>query len=140
VRSFEALYGSEVKAGRDEPRLGGLRAQSILEELAGALERMTGELLKRLQEDRKIKYHHIPGGLGDGDGIGIYSGQLFHVIREIKTEADTQQEEQLKRDLLGRILGDASLHLARHNGRDYFCASVADWERVLGFRPEVKNA
>jgi hypothetical protein len=140
VRNFEALYRSEVRADRDEARLCGLRAQGILEELAGAVDRMARDLLRKLQEGKSIKYYSVPGGLGDADGIGIYSGQLFYVIREIKTETDTQQEEQLKRELLGKILGDASVHSARHNNRDYFCASMADWERALGFRPEVKDA
>lgn len=46
----------------------------------------------------------------------------------------------MKVALLGRILGEAAVHEARHDGKDYFCATPDDWERALGFRPKVKDA
>ena len=46
----------------------------------------------------------------------------------------------MKVALLGRILGEAAVYEARHDGKDYFCATPDDWERALGFRPKVKDA
>ena len=94
-----------------------------------------------MKTDPKVKFVRVPGGLvGGNEGVGISSGQLFYLIKDVKTEADTQSEDRLKKELLGRILGEAAVHEARHEGKDYFCASVEDWQRVLGRRPNVKDA
>lgn len=141
VRSFEALYKGNVKTDPGEKGLAGLRAEALCHELAGALDRLAEQLLGALKSDPKIKYVRVPGALpGGGEGVGIYSGQLYHVIKGIKTEADTQPENVLKRELLARILGEAALHEVKHNDKDYFCAASEDWERVLGFPPHVKDA
>jgi hypothetical protein len=71
--------------------------------------------------------------------VGIYSGQLYYLIKEIKTEADTQPEDRLKKELLARLLGEAAVHEARHDGKDYFCATSEDWQQALGFAPKVRG-
>lgn len=141
VRNFEALYKKEVKADAQEDRLNGLRAQRLREDLAGALDRLAEQLLAALKTDPKIKYVRVPGALpGDKEGVGIYSGQLYFVIKSIKTEADTRPEDRLKKELLGRILGEATVYEARYDEKDYLCAASEDWERALGFPPKVKSA
>jgi hypothetical protein len=141
VRNFETLYRKEVKSDSQESRLDGLRAQQLGQDLAGALDRLAEQLLAALKTDPKIKYVRLPAALPGGkEGVGIYSGQLFFVIKAIKTEVDTQPEDRLKKELLGKILGQAVLHEARHDGKDYFCAAIEDWERVLGFPPKIKEA
>jgi hypothetical protein len=91
-------------------------------------------------KDPNIKFVRLPGALPGGkEGVGIYSGQLYVVIKQIKTEADTQPEDRLKKELLGRILGEAAVRETRHDGRDYFCAAQADWTRALGFAPKVRD-
>ncbi len=140
VRNFEALYKKEVKVDPQEGRLAGLRAQRLGQDLAGALDRLAEQLLAALK-DPKIKYVRVPGALPGGkDGVGIYSGQLYYVIKEIKTEADTQPEDRLKKELLARILGGAAIHEVRHDGKDYFCVTPEDWKRALGFAPKVRDA
>jgi hypothetical protein len=139
VRNFEARYKKAVKGDPQEGRLNGLRAQRLGQDLAGALDRLAQQLLAALK-DLKIKYVRVPGAMPGGkDGVGIYSGQLYFVIKDIKTEADTQPEDRLKKELLGRILGETALHEARHDGKDYFCAAHEDWTRALGFAPKVKD-
>jgi hypothetical protein len=141
VRNFEALYKKEVKGDPQERRLDGLRAQRLGRDLAGALDRLADQLLTALKTDRKIKFVPLPGVLPGGkDGVGINSGQLYYVIKGLKTEADTQPEDRLKKELLGRILGEAVVHEAHHGGKDYFCAASEEWERVLGFAPPVRAA
>ncbi len=139
VRNFEALYKEAVKSDPQEGRLDGLRAQSLGQDLAGALDRLAQQLLTALR-DPKIKYVRVPGAMPGGkDGVGIYSGQLYFVIKDLKTEADTQPEDRLKKELLSRVLGEAALHEARHDGKDYFCATQEEWTRALGFAPKVRD-
>jgi hypothetical protein len=141
VRNFEALYKGAVKDDAQEARLDGLQAQRLGQDLAGALDRLAEQLLAVLKTDPKIRYVRVPGALPRGkEGVGIYSGQLYFVIKGIKTEADTQPEDRLKKELLGRILGEAGVHEARHDGKDYFCAALEDWQKALGFSPKVKDA
>jgi hypothetical protein len=139
VRNFEALYKRAVKVDPKEGRLDGLRAQRLGQDMAGALDTLAQRLLAALK-DPKIKYVRVPKGLPEGkEGVGIYSGQLYYAIKEIKTEADTQPEDRLKKELLGRILGEAAVHETRHGGKEYYCAALGEWERALGFLPKVKD-
>lgn len=141
VRSFESLYKGGVKTDPGEKCLDGLRAHAVGQDLAGALDRLAAQLLAILKTEVKIKYVRIPGALPGGrDAVGVGSGQLYYVIKDIKTETDTQTEDRLKRELLVRILGEAAVHETKHQGKDYFCAAIEEWERVLGSRPRVKEA
>ena len=141
VRNFEALYKNAVKDNPEEPQLGGLRAQCIGQDLACALDRLAERLLDALKTDLTIKYVRVPSALPEGkEGVGIYSGQLYYIIKKIKTETDTQPEDRLKKELLGRILGEAAVHEVRYDGKDYFCASPEDWQKALGFAPKVKGS
>lgn len=140
VRNFEALYKNAVKADSQEGQLDGLRAQRLAQDLAGALDRLAQQLLTALK-DPKIKWVHVPRAMPGGkDGVGIYSGQLYYVIKDIKTEADTQPEDRLKKELLGKILGEVAVHEARHDGKDYFCVALEEWQRALGFAPKIRDA
>lgn len=140
VRNFEALYRKEVKGDAQEGRLGSLRAQRLSQDLAGALDRLAAELLALLKTDPKIRFVRLPTALPGGkEGLGIYSGQLYVLIKNIKGEGDTQPEDRLKRELLARILGEAAIHEVRYVERDYFCAAHNDWQRVLGFTPQAKD-
>jgi len=139
VRNFEVLYRDHVRSDPQEPELAGLQAQQLGRDLAGALDQLAESLLAVLK-GRNVRYVRVPRALpGGGEGVGIYSGQLFHLIKEVKPEADTHSEDRLKKDLLARILGEAALHEASRDGKDYFCASLEDWARVLGFQPQVKD-
>jgi hypothetical protein len=50
--------------------------------------------------------------------LGFNSGQLYYLIKDIRTDADTQPENRLKKELLGRILGEAAVREARHGGKE----------------------
>ena len=139
VRNFETLYKKTVKGDSQQGRLDGLRAQRLSQDMAVALDTLAQRLLAALK-DPKIKYVRVPRGLPEGqEGVGVYSGQLYYAIKEIKTESDTQPEDRLKKQLLGRILGEAAVHETPHRGKDYYCAALGDWERVLGFTPKVRD-
>jgi hypothetical protein len=139
VRNFEALYGNQLRGNPQEGRLDGLQAQLLGQELAGALDQLAKRLLARLK-GTGIKYVRVPEALPGGkDGVGIYSGHLYHVIKETMTADDTQSVDRLKKELLGRILGEATIHEVRHADKVYFCAGIEDWERALGSRPQVRD-
>ncbi len=139
IRNFEALYRKCVKSDPQQGPLDGLRAQRLGHDLAGAMDRLAQQLLGALK-DPKIKFVRVPGVMLKGkEWVGIYSGQLYYVIKDIKTDADTQPEDRLKKELLGRILGEAAVHEVRHEGKDYLCAGLDDWQRALGFAPKVKD-
>ncbi|WP_447974406.1 hypothetical protein [Nitrospira sp. Kam-Ns4a] len=117
-----------------------VKARRLAQYLAGALDRMADQLRAALK-DPKIKWVRVPSALPGGkDGVGIKSGQLYHVIKDLKSEEVLQLEDRLKKELLKKILGEAAVHEARHGDRDYFCAAVEDWQRALGFEPKIKEA
>jgi hypothetical protein len=138
VRSFEELYRRNVIEDQSAGALTDIRAQQVLEATSGALARLKNDLLQKLK-GANVRYIKLPKALPDGkDGVGLFSGQLFYLIKEIKQAADTQPEEQLKKPLMSLILGEGTLRLVKHpSGKEYFCAGPDDWERVLGFPPKA---
>lgn len=137
VRSFEDAYKPYVRKNPSETMLSGIRAQQIVEALSKALDRLKTGLVDALKRNT-TKFYRIPGALPGGEGIGVKSGQLYYIIRDLKTPADTQPEDQLKQILLNLILGEGNVHVKKHNGQEYFCASMEAWEKVLGRRPAVQ--
>lgn len=74
------------------------------------------------------------------DWIGIFSGQLFYLIKELKTPLDTQSEDQLKMPLMTFIFGEGKVQSIKHsNGKEYFCATMPDWAKVLGKEPKLSD-
>lgn len=137
VRSFEGLYGKNVVADPAASRVAGTLAAHVQESISGALDRLARALVGKLPA---LKFVRVPHALPSGvEGVGVYSGQLYYAIKEIKSPADTQTEEQLKRPVLTAILGEGSVHLCKYNGKDYFCASLEDWTRVIGRSPKISD-
>lgn len=135
IRSFEGLYGKEVCTDASAARLEDTRAQTIENDLAGALDRLTNALVQQLNAKAKFVRVQLPDG---SDGVGVYSGQLYYLIKDVKGGSDTQPEEALKKILLTRIVGDR-LHSVRQGNKDYFSATEAAWEKGLGQLPRVRE-
>jgi len=71
---------------------------------------------------------------------GVAAGQLYFLIKELKTPADTQSEDQLKISLLNLMFGEGKVHVKKHsNGKDYYCASITDWTKMLGKAPKLND-
>jgi len=138
VRSFEDIYKQNIIIEQNKEALSGIIAQQIVEELSKSLERLKSGFLDALKQS-KTKFHRIPGALPSGEGIGVYSGQLFYILRDLKTPADTQSEDQLRQVLLNLILGEGCVHVKEHGGKEFYCASLADWEKALGKPPIVQG-
>ncbi len=141
VRSFEDLYRAAVVHDSNAQALGGIRAQQVLDSVSRALDRLKNDLVQALKAPG-VKFVRVPGALpGSGEGIGVFSGQLYYLIQGIKTAADTQSEEQLKKPLMTLIFGEGAVHIAKHptSNREYFCAKIEDWGRILGNVPKLSD-
>jgi uncharacterized protein len=138
VRSFEGLYKQNVNSDTAAQPVPNIRAQGLLRHLSEALDRLAAALIPKLKEPNvkfcAIPQQKLPAG---GQPIGIKSGQLYFLIRDIKTASDTQSEEQLKRPLLTHILGEGRVHVLKHGDTEYYCADVQDWSTVLGYSPKL---
>jgi hypothetical protein len=126
VRSFEELYNDNVKLDAALKPERELPAQKIQREVS----RRQDELAQKLTESLKasnVKFYDIPG-----KGVGIYKGQLYHLIRDIKASNDYESENQLMEPLLSKILDGQAINVISFNNRDYFCSSKAAWDKALG--------
>jgi hypothetical protein len=142
VRNFEKLYDQNVKSDPNEPARRDTQANEIVRTVGEAQSRLADKLKAQLL-DPKVKYVRVPNAMPDGsEGIGVSSGQLYYLIKEIKEASDTTPEDALKELLLNMLLGEGAVHQVRLEtaGKDYFCASEEAWVKVLGKKPDIKNA
>jgi len=141
VRDFELLYKKHVVAAES-----GLapthetRAAKIRQQLSERVADLAEQLLGKLREGG-VKYVRIPDALAFGvEGVGVLSGQLYYLIQAMKPAAETQTEERLKRVLMNEIFGEGVAQVKKHsNGKEYYCASLAEWTRALGNQPKVTS-
>jgi hypothetical protein len=139
VRSFEKLYGGNVENDPRKQPIAGLAATQISKSLSESLDRLAKALVPKLAQP-KVKFYDIGQTLSSGHpAIGIKTGQLFFLIKEIKDASDTQTEEQLKKPLLTHLLGEGRLHLLKVNDTEYYCGSAADWSNALGVQIQVSS-
>lgn len=133
VRDFKELYEKGISTDPGSKSLCDIRAQTILKAVSQAIERLRDGLTSALKGPG-VKFVRVANALPNGgEGVGIYSGQLYHLIKSLKTPADTQTEDQLKMPLMTAILGEGNVHVAEHiNGREYYCAGLSEWKRGLG--------
>jgi hypothetical protein len=136
IRSFEELYGKEIRADVNEQKVEGTLAEQIYQEVSESLKRLKKDLIEALKSP-KTKF--VPITAEDEareEYVGIKSGQLFYIIRDLKTEADTQSENYLKEKLLNLILGEGTLRIMKRNGDEFFCAKIDAWREGLGETPK----
>ena len=132
LRDFGAIYRPNIKSSAQEPRIENTGTQQMEATVSESLARLKTDLIAVLKT-KGVKWVRIPNALPDNEeGIGIYTGQLYHLIKDIKTDADTQREDELKGTLLTLILGQGVLHIREYNDREYYCATQEAWERALG--------
>ncbi len=141
IRNFEDLYRDSVDTSAEAPSVQDTLATEIIKLVGDTENRLSNALISKLKE-RSVKFVRIPGALPDGkDGIGVGSGQLYYLIKDIKTSADTATEEALKEIIFNHIFGNGAYTIARHpnNQKEYFCVSMDQWKSKLGKRPEVSD-
>ncbi len=137
VRSFEQAYAGNVNRDPRAVRLEDTTAQAIEHTFGTAEDRLVQALAEALKQNN-IKWVSVP--VKSGNLVGVKTGQLYYVIKDIKMPSDTQSEEQLNSILLNRLLGEGSVELLQHGEHDYHCARLEDWERVLGKPLTVRDS
>jgi len=138
VRSFEDLYRTGVIREAHGPATKTPLVSEIREVVDASLTRLASQLAQLLRGPN-VKFVRC-GGAERPELVGVLTGQLYYLIKEIKTPEDSQSEEQLKHILLERILGPGELTTAKlRNGKVYFAASEAAWGKALGTPPRVSD-
>jgi hypothetical protein len=138
IRDFGGMYSGGIVTDANATAPNTL-AQQLSAHLAGVLQGMADKLIEALK-GRNIRFVRIADALGAGrEGVGVYSGQLFHLIRDAKDPNEIRTEEQLKRPLFTQIFGEGAWAIAELGSREYYCASVQDWTRILGSTPNVRD-
>lgn len=135
LRDFGLLYKGNIKSGDQEPAIQNTGRKEMEKAVSESIARLKATLLESLK-GKQVKWHRITmaGGVA---GAGIYDGQLYYLIKEAKTDSDTQGENELKTLLLTMILGPGALQVVEHNDREYFCATQENWEKALGIKLSV---
>jgi hypothetical protein len=142
IRNFEEIYGKNVKKEGNTPAAAKTMAREVVELVRHSEGRLAEALVKSLKLPN-VKYVEFANVFPDGvSGIGVGSGQLYHLISEIKTTTDTMPVDELKVLLFDRIFGEGAYAVAKHpaTNKDYFCARQQDWTKVLGTPPAVHEA
>jgi hypothetical protein len=141
VRDFGEAYRQYIQTDGGVSALPDIKAQEILRAVSGSMDRLKDGLIAALKGP-KTKFVTIPRTLPNGrDGVGVSAGQLYYLIKEMKTPADTQSEDQLRMPLMTLILGEGKLHIGKHpNGKEYYCAEIGEWARLLGKAPKLSDA
>ena len=136
LRDFGEIYkGNICKDEQQVQAVEGTGAKEVIQAASDAMADVKNKLLEQLKK-RKPKYYRVPKALPGGeDGLGIYDGQLYYLIKEIKSPEDPRTENELKRPILTLLLGEGNLHIAECEGKQYYCATSQNWERVTGREP-----
>ena len=136
LRDFGELYKKNIRDKDDAPPLENTGAKEVAKSESEAMERMANNLRKQLKTGA-TKYWRIPDAINGNEGIGIYGGQLYHLIKKSKSPDDPHSEDELKRPLLKLLLGEGNLCVVTHKGKEYYCATLQNWEDVRGKKPKV---
>lgn len=141
VRDFAEAYRPYIQTDGGVSAIPDIKAQEILKAVSGSMDRLKDGLIAALKGP-KTKFVMIPQAIANGiDGVGVSAGQLYYLIKEIKTAADTQSEDQLRMPLMTLVFGEGKLHIGRHpNGKEYYCAEIGEWTRLLGKAPKLSDA
>lgn len=142
VRSFEDAYRANVNDAHEAAAIDGTMASEIVALVAGATKRLSEALIEKLKE-KTVKYVSVPDAMGAGvEGVGVFSNQLYYLVESIRDVADTTPTNELKRILLTMLLGEGGLQVVKHpsNGKEYYCSTLENWTKALGWKPSVQVA
>ena len=134
LRDFGEIYGDKIKEDKGEPPVEDTGAKEVVKAASDAMAHIQDKLVEQLR-DSKTKYWRMPSEAGGQELLGIKDGQLYYLIKNSKAPEDIQTEDELKRPLLTLLLGEGTLHIVEHGGKQYYCATSQDWERAIGMEP-----
>jgi hypothetical protein len=130
IRNFEELYGKNVKKKGDDTGVFTRSAAVKIREKAEARNKALAEALKQEIAQSSNPLHYL-----ENDHLGIYDGQLYVFLRNIKQQSEFQDEYRSENDLklpiLSRLLGcEVSIMDGQHATKGivkYYCAPRSYW-------------
>ncbi len=125
VRSFESIYGGNVNLDSKAEAISA-PSEKVNQKLA-VRHTALSERLKGLLKGSNVRLVELAE-----DVVGIYRGQLYHLIKEAKSADDYESENELMEPLLKAVLGVEKLNQKTHGKKEYFCARKAAWIQSLG--------
>jgi DNA helicase HerA-like ATPase len=134
IRSFEELYSAFVNKDKDAPLFDKSAAIKIKAKYEERNKALVEALKNKIIENKpKLSAKHFEGGF-----FGIYEGQLYIFIKQIKEMPDFKDEfrseNELKVLLLKLLLdSDITIMQAEHNGKQskFYCAPEENWKKKL---------
>ena len=137
IRDFEALYKENVV--KDEKATPFAKSPAI--EIREKSEERDKKLAKALLEEMKKKRKSLSTmKFGDDNLTGIYYGQLFHLINDVKKKDEFSDEirepNQLFTPILSKLFDcDVTIKEGNHDRKgevDYYCVPSHKWEEIFG--------
>jgi uncharacterized protein len=133
IRDFEVLYKDNIVNNKDEPEFPDSPAKNILVKYQERIEQLAYALKEKLIEKKAT----LSTMKFDDDFFGIYDGQLYFLIKEVKEgfSEEFRGENELKSILLKHILETEpvvrrAMHPEKKKEVDYFCAPLTNWSKI----------
>ncbi|MCX8081667.1 MAG: DUF87 domain-containing protein [Bacteroidia bacterium] len=133
IRDFESLYKNEIINNKEEPEYVNSSAKNILAKYNDRISKMAYLLKEKIIEKRNL----LSIMSFDDDFLGIYDGQLYFLIKDVKKEFpdELRNENELKFILLKKILDfEPIIRKAKHPDKqkevDYYCAPRNCWQKI----------
>lgn len=129
ISDFEALYANYVQKGADAaPAI--IPRDAAEKEARRASHNRLAEALRAALKGPSVRFFWVNQ---QSKLVGLKSGQLYFLIKDIRTVDDYESEEMLKRPLLEELIGaGAVLDGQAPDGKPAFVANLENWERALG--------
>jgi len=131
IRSFEELYEQNVVFDKNTKPF----EDSAASEIRKKSEERDEQLAKSLFEIMKVKKLSLQ--VFEDDGLtGIYYGQLFYLLQEVKKQKtfsdEVRKEDQLYIPVLSKLFGgNVVLRKGKHGDKeqvDFYCAPTEKWQ------------
>lgn len=135
IRSFEELYAKFVNKKKDEKPF----EKSAAKEIKRKSENRNKALAEALQTKLKENKSKLSGKTFENDLCGIYDGQLYIFLNEIKQieifKDEYRTENELKKVILETLLG-CEITIIESDYKDkgvvkFYCAPKVNWEKIL---------
>ena len=137
IRNFEELYKNNIKADVNA----GPYQESAALKIKEKSEKRDKELAEELGNLLKNKQNLSLSKFEQNSLTGIYKGQLYYLIQEVKQlerfkDSELRTEEQLYIPVLSKLFGcKVEIKQGDHKTRgkvDYYCVSSEKWQKKIG--------
>ena len=137
IRNFETLYKEHISTDQSAEA----QRSSAAVEIKEKSEKRDSELAEELEKLLKNKQNLSLSKFKQNSLTGIYRGQLYYLIQEVKQleqfkDSELRTEEQLYIPVLSKLFGcEVEIKQGDHSTRgkvDYYCVSSEKWQKKIG--------